>query len=52
MAGETDSGVEPARGCNRSVQRLTTHSAAPTQGFADGHVQAQASARSVLKMKQ
>ena len=36
MAGETDSGVWPARGCGRSVQRLTTDSAAPTQGFADG----------------
>ena len=36
MAGETDSGVKPARGCSSSVQRLTTDSAAPTQGFADG----------------
>ena len=36
MAGETDSGVWPARGCSSSVQRVTTDSAAPTQGFADG----------------
>jgi len=36
MAGETDSVVGPARGGSRSVQRVTTDSAAPTQGFADG----------------
>ena len=35
MAGETDSGVWPTRGCSSSVQRLTTDSVAPTQGFAD-----------------